>query len=273
MKPLVARRTRNLAVLALASVVLLVWHASRNAPLDAPQRWTGWLLGAAVVFLALYNLRKKIAVVPIGSSAAWLQWHVYVGLFAILLFFVHAGPRAPTGTFETVLALLFLLVAFSGVGGLYLSRRIPARLARHAEEVIYERIPALVREVAQRAERLALDSVAHTRSRAIADFHASELRGFLLRPCETWAHVLRLGGPHRRRVHAMEEFRSCLGEAELPVFDRLAELVRQKEDLDDQRANQGLLKHWFFVHLPLTYALLLFVALHALLVLAFGGGA
>jgi hypothetical protein len=273
MTPLVARRARNVVILAVASTLLLLWYAGRTPPLDAPERTTGWLLGAAVLFLALYNARKKIAVVPLGASAAWLQWHVYVGLFAILLFFVHAGPRAPTGTLETVLALLFLLVALSGVVGLYLSRRIPARLARRGEEVIYERIPRLVHEVAGRAERLALESVARTRSRAIADFHATELRAWLARPREGLAHVLRLGGPHRRRAHAMEEFRSCLGEAEMQVFDELAAIVRQKEDLDYHRANQGLLKYWFFAHLPLTYALLLFGALHALLVLAFGGGA
>ena len=46
---------------------------------------------------------------------------------------------------------------------------------------------------------------------------------------------------------------------------QLAEFVRAKDNLDFQRAVQGMLKGWLFVHIPLTYALLLFAAVHGLL--------
>jgi hypothetical protein len=272
MTSLVARRARRLSLLAVASVAALVWHGHQTRTWESPARITGWVLAGLVVFLALYNARKKIAIVPLGSSAAWLQWHVYLGLFAILVFTLHAGLHVPNGTLETILAALFLLVALSGVGGLYVSRRIPPRLARRGEEVIYERVPGLIRLVAERAQTLALDSVSRTRSRAIADFHASELRAYLAAPCDRFEHLFGWGSAGRRREHRMAEFRSCLGPVEAPVFDELVALVRQKADIDYHWANQGLLKHWFFVHVPLTHALLLFILAHAILVYAFGGG-
>ncbi len=267
-----ARRLRNGSILVAAIAGLLLWYGRQDDPLDQPQRVTGWLLVALVAFLALYSVRKKLAVVPLGSSATWLQWHVYIGLFGIVLFVTHNGWHAPTGTLESVLAVLFVLVTASGLGGLHVSRRIPPRLARRGEEVIYERVPAFIHRLAGRAQELALESVTKTRSRAIADFHAAELAGFLARPTDRLEHILGWGTAHRRREHAMAEFRTCLGPEETPVFDALTDLVRRKEDLDFHRANQGLLKYWFFVHVPLTHALLLFTAAHVVVVHAFGGG-
>ena len=52
-----------------------------------------------------------------------------------------------------------------------------------------------------------------------------------------------------------------------------AQLVRQKDGLDYHRALQRALKLWLFVHLPFTYALMLFTLFHIVLVFAFSGGA
>ncbi len=48
-------------------------------------------------------------------------------------------------------------------------------------------------------------------------------------------------------------------------------LVEAKDDLDYQRALQGALKFWLFVHVPLTYGLLIFAAFHILVVYSFSG--
>jgi hypothetical protein len=43
--------------------------------------------------------------------------------------------------------------------------------------------------------------------------------------------------------------------------------------LDYHQSLQFTLKIWLFVHLPLTYSLMIFTLLHIVLVLAFSGGA
>jgi peptidoglycan biosynthesis protein MviN/MurJ (putative lipid II flippase) len=55
------------------------------------------------------------------------------------------------------------------------------------------------------------------------------------------------------------------------VLRQLRELVKQKDNLDFQYAMQATLKCWLFMHVPLTYGLLLFAALHVLVVYAYRG--
>ena len=55
---------------------------------------------AAILFLALYNVRKKLPFLPLGSSTAWLQWHLYVGIGSVGVFALHAGLRWPTGCWK-----------------------------------------------------------------------------------------------------------------------------------------------------------------------------
>jgi peptidoglycan biosynthesis protein MviN/MurJ (putative lipid II flippase) len=56
-------------------------------------------------------------------------------------------------------------------------------------------------------------------------------------------------------------------------MDEIAELVRQKDGLDYHHSLQLTLKLWLFVHIPLTYGLLIFSFVHIVLVYAYSGGA
>ena len=67
--------------------------------------------------------------------------------------------------------------------------------------------------------------------------------------------------------------RRYLNESERGTLEKLGDLVRRKDALDYHRALQAALKLWLFVHLPLTYGLMIFSVLHVVLVFAFSGGA
>ncbi len=143
---------------------------------------SGWLLLLTMLALALYNVRKKLPVVPIGGSATWLQFHVYAGWLSIVLFALHVGPRLPDGRLEMTLAVLFVLVAGSGVVGLVLSRTLPGRLTGRGEEVIFERIPIFIARLREAAEEVVLRSAQETESTTIADFYAARLEPFFRGP-------------------------------------------------------------------------------------------
>jgi hypothetical protein len=68
------------------------------------------------------------------------------------------------------------------------------------------------------------------------------------------------------------EIKKYLSPLEKSSAVELAALVREKDTLDLHRAMQLLLKGWLFVHIPLTYAMLVFAALHVVVVYAFSGG-
>src|SRR5438874_7503706 len=135
---------------------------------------SGWILFALILALTFYSGRKKLPFIPLLSSEAWLQFHIYAGLLTGLLFAIHVNYRVPTGWFEGILAWLYALVMLSGLFGLFLSRTIPQRLTTRGGEVLFERIPAIRRQLQERAEALALKSIPEVKFTTIADFYARE---------------------------------------------------------------------------------------------------
>ena len=96
--------------------------------------WNHPCLLGLVLFLAAYNVRKRLPFLPIGRASAWLRLHVHAGVIAMLLMVLHTGVRWPTGQFEILLGSVFAITSLSGVFGLVLSRVIPRRQSRLYEQ-------------------------------------------------------------------------------------------------------------------------------------------
>lgn len=207
------------------------------------------------------------------SSETWLQFHIYAGLLTGIMFLIHINYRVPTGWFEGILAWLYTLVMLSGFYGLYISRSIPKRLTTRGGEVLFERIPAIRRSLQEQAETLSLKSVPEVKSTTLADFYVRELKDFFDGPRNIGLHWLEIRSPLNRLLNKINDLNRYLNEKERATLGEIATLVRQKDGLDYHAALQRLLKAWLFVHIPLTYSLLLFTFAHIVLVFAFSGGA
>ena len=268
-----ARRRRAAQLTFLAGAVLVFLFASRSLALRDTAFLSGWSLLGGVLFLSLYNVRKKLPYPPLGRSSSWLQIHVWIGWIALLLFGIHLGFRIPNGLFEGILAGTFLLVAGSGIAGLLLSRALPSRLTVRGEEVLFERIPAFRGQLRERAEALALDQTRSSRNPVLRDLYFRRLAAFFAAPRHFWRHLLQSGRPLHHLLEEIGSLDRYLNEEERGVARKLDDLVRTKDALDYHRAMQGLLKGWLFVHVPLTFALLVFAFVHLVLVHAFSAGA
>ncbi len=269
---LVRRTVLTLATLAIA--VGLAVAARRLAPQFRNLAYlSGWFLLAVMLFLTAYNARKKLPFLPLGKSSTWLQLHAYVGWLSVAILFVHVGWRLPGGWFETALEILFFAVAASGVAGMVWSRFVPRRLTARGGEVLFERIPVIRRSLQDRAEDLALKSVAAARSSAIADFYIAHLADFFRGPANYWQHLGESRAPWNRIESKFDDLARFLDPEQRKVLAQVSDLARQKDGLDYQHALQSSLKLWLFVHVPLTYGLLVFTALHVVLVYGFSIGA
>ena len=71
----------------------------------------------------------------------------------------------------------------------------------------------------------------------------------------------------------MAEVDRFINASEKKIVAELTELVRQKDMLDFHRAAQLVMKGWLFVHIPLTYGLLVFSVAHVVIIYSFSGGA
>jgi len=273
MKTFALRRSIHLGVTAVAALLLLGLYHVVSASLYPTDYASGWLLLAVIVFLAAYNARKTFPFIPLGSSAMWLQAHIYLGLLTFLLFAIHVEFMVPNGFFERLLATVYLSVFLSGLVGLYMTRRYPRRLTMLGSEVVFEHIPVLNRQIREAAETLVLQCNSEAGTSAIPDFYVTRVRAYMERRRDFWQHLL-FGSS--RRFHALSREMSdqmrYLNDNERDVLTQLEQHVQRKHQLDSQFALQAALKCWLFVHIPLTWALLVFAFFHSVLVHAWSGG-
>ena len=266
------RRWRNLSITIVIMAIVLFVHRAYDISLHQEKYLTGWLLLGGVLLLMLYNSRKKVTMLQLGSNAAWLQFHIYLGLITVAVFGMHIGWGIPNGWLEGILALLFVLVAGSGLVGLYLSRRFSRLLTRRGEEVIYERIPQFIVHLREQAEGVVLASAAETGSSTLADHYSRHLADFFAGPRNYFSHVISSSRNLFSLINQIANMERYLNDKEREFSAELRDLVEQKDELDYHYALQTTLKSWLFVHVPLTYGMVLLALVHLVLAYAFGGG-
>jgi hypothetical protein len=272
MKSFSRRRSFCLILLILATGAFVVAHQRWGASVHRAVFLYGWALFAVMVLLTVFNARKKLPFLPLGTAEGWLQLHIYAGFFSVVLFLFHIRFRYPTGWFELILAWLFALVTVSGIVGLLFSRVFPRRMATRGGEVLFDRIPALRRALQEQVEAVAVGAIAETRSATITDFYARDLKEFFDRPPSRWMHWMEVRRPLTTLLNKMDDLNRFLGDQERVTMAKVADLVRQKDCLDYQYSLQWMLRAWLFVHVPLTYSLMLFSLVHVVLVYAFAAG-
>jgi hypothetical protein len=261
------------AVFLIVAGEMVALHLTYARQLPRLDFLTGWVLLGVVLLLAFFNVRKKLPFLPLLHAEKWMQVHIYAALVSAVLFALHVSYRLPAGWFNWLLALLYLLVMASGVYGLYLTRAIPKRLTTRGGEVLFERIPDVRRQFQEQAEQLAFQPVAGVQSGVLSSFYLRELKPFFAAPKHFSFHWNEDRSPVVGILGRISDERRYLNEAERRTLDQIAALVRQKDGLDYHYAQQLLLRAWLFVHIPLTYGLLVFTAAHIVLVFAFSGGA
>ena len=266
------RRRKNVLITAVLAVCLFGTYSAYDAALYDSTFLSGWTLFISMLLLTLFNLRKKLTMLPIGSNAIWLQFHIYTGWLTILLFALHVGWRVPDGLVEVTLAILFVVVAATGIFGVALSRTLPKRLTRRGEEVILERVPNFLAALREEAEQVVTRSATETSSNTIRDFYSERLHTFFMKPKNFLQHLI---ASNRGLFTLLSEFDSAdryLNARERELFSDLRNLVVKKDELDFHYALQTTLKAWLLIHIPATYALLILAVLHLVVVHAFSGG-
>ena len=262
-------RLFNVVLVVGAGLVLVLIATladqSRTA-LGVPAQLTGWTLFAAMAGLALFSVRKKLSMVPVGRASYWLNAHVVIGLSALALFWVHTGNAWPSGLYEQALALLFYLLSLSGIIGYGLQRLYPARLTQGGGEVIYERIPAELARIRDDLESTLVACTEETGSDTLARHYLETMHWFFQRPRFFLDHAVSgQKGAHfvRHQCSVVSEY---LSEAEQKHLARIRDLGHDKNLLDRHYALQGILKRWLLVHIPLAAGVMALAIWHLVLV-------
>lgn len=248
-------------------VALLALQVQRSeASLGQPTAITGYLLIAIILALALFNMRKRLSMVPLGRASTWLLFHGMAGVLAIAVYWLHTGTLWPLGLYEQAIAVLFYLVSVTGIVGYVMQRIYPARLTHTGLEVIYERIPAELARLRTRAEEIVVACTNETTSDTLARHYFESFAWYFRRPRFTVSYLF--GG--NRGMHWVRHQRITVGrylnDTERGFLDELTELSYTKTRLDMHYAMQSAMKAWLLLHVPLSAALVLLSLWHMILV-------
>jgi len=263
------RRVLQLLSILLLGGVFLVLHQVFSLAGAPTAYYTGAILLLLCLFLALFNLRKKIPQLNLVRASTWTKWHIYLGIIASLLFFLHAGIPFDGGLLDKFLAVFFLLVCVSGFLGLWLTRSLPARMTLHGENLTYERCGIYRRQILESAEEFIIKSERDQASSTLSEFYQSMIQPYLNKkaplfyPFGNQARVREI----QSRLKNLDRFLSLDEQA---AASELASWVSAKENLDFQESSQRLLKGWLFFHIPGTMVLMILIVVHIWVALQYG---
>jgi hypothetical protein len=254
-------------VIGIAAWLLVAGAALRaERTLGSPAMITGYALFVLMIALWLFNLRKRVLVLPLGTVRQWMIAHGVLGTIALPLYWQHTGSLWPTGFYEQALALCFYVTMVSGIVGWIFERLLPRRLSDLGAEVIYERIPTELHQVRLRAEALVVEGVAKTGSSTLGRYYSESLHWYFRRPRFLLSHIVGAGRGARWIGGHIGALRRYLNESERAVLDQIEVLALRKNQLDAHYALQSLLKLWLFVHVPGAVLLIALACWHLLVV-------
>ena len=217
------------------------------------------LLGfSAILFLAFLRVRKAMYRVKIGSLNAWVQSHVYIGILSLLLILLHTGLNF-SGTFSTILFVLFALVVVSGIIGMIFYTIIPSSLTKFGREILpKEEILERLDEFQEQADKIAVDA-----GEVLAGIYKDRMRDYFLMRKTRWSYLLK---EERQLLKGTKDLFKELG-TEIPKestydLNMLSAIYVDAQRLHFKWAKVRAIRGWLNMHIPLTAMMLVAAVAH-----------
>jgi hypothetical protein len=259
---------------------------------------------AFMLFAGLLGARRKVPTWRIGRGTTWMRAHIWLGLLSLPLILFHGGFGFG-GPLTTVLMILFIVVFVSGIVGLFLQQALPRlMLTRLPLETVYEQIDEVVLQLlaesdgivvaacgplpvapvavpderragggatsrpgqprsSPRARPTALAPVPE--SGALREIYLREIRPFM-DPANVPNGILDTSG---RSATLFRHLRTTMPPPLQDTITELEALCDERRQLADQKRLHNVLHGWLLVHVPLSMALLLLGAAHAVIALRY----
>lgn len=242
---------------------------------------------AMMLYAGLLGARKQVPTWRIGRAQTWMRGHLWLGLLSLLLILFHSG-FAFRGPLTLLLMLLFFIVIGSGILGAAIQHYVPSFMtSRVPLETIYEEIPHVRAQLREEADQLAaaicgpldresseqtaeqpssvLVEIEHDDRERFREAYLRKIRPYLADPETPEAE---LADPLRSR-ETFEALRRLLAPPVHGVLDDLENICEEEQQLSRQIRIYRWLHAWLLVHVPLSIALLVLGAIHAVVALRY----
>jgi hypothetical protein len=235
---------------------------------------------AMMLYAGLLGARKQVPTWRIGRAQTWMRSHLWLGLLSLLLILFHAG-FVFRGPLTLILMLLLFIVIGSGILGAAIQHYVPSLMtSRVPLETIYEEIPHVRAQLREEADQLAasicgpleaeasqtvLVEIEHDDRERFREAYLHKVRPYLADPEIQGAE---LADP-LRSGETFEALRRLLAPATHGVLDDLENICEEEQQLSRQIRIYRWLHVWLLVHVPLSIALLVLGAIHAVVALRY----
>jgi hypothetical protein len=242
---------------------------------------------AMMLYAGLLGARKRVPTWRIGRAQTWMRGHLWLGLLSLLLILFHGG-FVFRGPLTLVLMLVFFIVIASGILGAAIQHYVPSFMtSRVPLETIYEEIPHVRAQLREEADQLAaaicgpldgaiaeqtaenssivLVEIEHQDRERFREVYLRQVRPYLADPETSGAE---LADP-LRSGETFEALRRWLAPPVHGVLDDLENICAEEQQLSRQIRIYRWLHAWLLVHVPLSIALLVLGAIHAVVALRY----
>jgi hypothetical protein len=239
---------------------------------------------AFMIFAALLGARKRVPVYRFGRAQTWMRGHLWLGLLSLPLILFHSGFRYGHGL-TTWLMTLLILVVLSGLFGAVLQHYMPHLMTREVTmETIYEEIGHVRAQLLEEAEELMKQATGQNKNNsaegaeagsavpavavAVADeaaplrnFYEQELKPYLEKPGARGSALSDATQSHS----AFAQLRTLVPASLHLTIDDLEGICEEERQLTLQSQLHVWLHGWLLLHIPLSLALILLGAIHAVM--------
>ncbi|MGH9676389.1 MAG: hypothetical protein ACRD36_04745, partial [Candidatus Acidiferrum sp.] len=263
---------------------------------------------AFMILAALLGARKRVPTWRLGRAQTWMRGHLWLGFLSLPLILFHGGFHFG-GTLTSVLMWLLIITVASGVFGAVLQHYLPRVMTADVKlETIYDEIGnvrKLLREEADRAveticgtlglgrstkedvQRAGGFSAARTTDATsggaavaaaaeivvlseeerspLRKFYLNEMRPFLEQPKRRGT---RLGNADKARG-VFSGLQTLMPQSAQATVQDLEDICDETRQLIRQEQLHQWLHGWLLVHIPISLALILLGATHAVMALRY----
>lgn len=278
------RRYLWLALVVTGLSILAYWLDDPQEPANGGTV-LGYTLGTIaallIVWLTWFGVRKRRYRSTLGTVQGWLSAHVYLGIALLVIVLLHAGFQFGINV-HTLAFVLMVLVMSSGLYGVFIYMKYPARMSDNRGGASRPELLDQLEDIDRRSQRVARDLPADYQELVASGVSRTQLGSTLwsrLRGQDNSKVVLQRDGQTEIVANPGQEAAlDWLAEQQSRSTDadhaarvgELSALLRNKRQLlrqlgEDLRL-QASMEIWLYLHVPLTAALLVALAVHIIVV-------
>ncbi len=280
-------RKRRYLWTAVTVTALAIVAYFLHDPQEPPNGGTvlGYTLGTIgalmIVWLTWFGVRKRKYSSTAGTVQGWLSAHVYLGIALLIIVLLHAGFQFGWNV-HTLAFVLMVIVIVSGLYGVFIYLKYPERMSENRGGASRPELFDQLEDLDNRSRRVAEDLPGDFGELVASGISRTQLGNTLwsrLRGQDYSRVVLKDAGQTKvvdnpgqeAALDWLADRQSRATDADTAAkIGELSALLRNKRKLMRQLGEdlrlQARLEIWLYLHVPMTAALLVALAVHILTV-------